>query len=47
MTGYVPQDVALYPDLSARKNLRSAAGLTGCEAALERRIDEVLGRASI
>ncbi len=41
--GYVPQDIAIYPDLSARENLRFFArlyGLSGDE--LNRRVDEVL-----
>jgi ABC-2 type transport system ATP-binding protein len=41
--GYVPQELAIYPDLNARENLRFFArlyGLTGAEAAA--RVDEVL-----
>ncbi|WP_081736623.1 ABC transporter ATP-binding protein [Amycolatopsis orientalis] len=41
--GYVPQDVALYPDLSARENLRFFGKLYRLRGkALERRVDEVL-----
>lgn len=41
--GLVPQDIALYPDLSARENLRFFGRLQGLRgAALESRIDEVL-----
>ena len=42
--GYVPQELAIYPDLSAKENLRFFGrlyGLGGVE--LRRRIDEVLG----
>jgi ABC-2 type transport system ATP-binding protein len=41
--GYVPQELAIYPDLNARENLRFFArlyGLTGTEATA--RVDEVL-----
>jgi ABC-2 type transport system ATP-binding protein len=41
--GYVPQELAIYPDLNARENLRFFArlyGLTGAEATA--RVDEVL-----
>jgi ABC-2 type transport system ATP-binding protein len=43
LIGYVPQDIALYPDLSARENLRFFGrlyGLTG--RSLEVRVDAVL-----
>lgn len=41
--GLVPQDIALYPDLSARQNLRFFGRLQGLrKALLTRRIDEVL-----
>jgi ABC-2 type transport system ATP-binding protein len=41
--GYVPQDLAIYPDLSARENLRFFARLYGMDSrSAERRIDEVL-----
>jgi ABC-2 type transport system ATP-binding protein len=41
--GYVPQDVALYPDLSARENLHFFGQLYGLGGRhLERRIDETL-----
>jgi ABC-2 type transport system ATP-binding protein len=41
--GYVPQDLAIYPDLSGRENLRFFARLYGMSGdALTRRIDEVL-----
>ena len=43
VVGYVPQDIALYPDLSAAENLRFFGrlyGLTGAE--LRARVDEVL-----
>lgn len=41
--GYVPQDIAVYPDLSARENLRFFGKLYGIpKARLEERIDEVL-----
>ena len=41
--GLVPQDIALYPDLSARENLRFFGRLQGLSGpALDRRIDEVL-----
>lgn len=46
--GFVPQELALYPDLSARDNLRFFArlyGLTGAEA--RRRCDEVLELVSL
>ena len=42
--GYVPQELAIYPDLTAKENLRFFArlyGVSGKEA--RRRIDEVLG----
>jgi ABC-2 type transport system ATP-binding protein len=41
--GYVPQDVAVYPDLSGRENLRFFAGLYDLTGALARsRVEEVL-----
>lgn len=41
--GYVPQDIAIYPDLSARENLRFFGKLYGLpKARLNTRIDEVL-----
>jgi ABC-2 type transport system ATP-binding protein len=41
--GYVPQELAIYPDLSARENLRFFAGLYGLGGvALRARVDEVL-----
>jgi ABC-2 type transport system ATP-binding protein len=43
LIGYIPQEVALYPELSARQNLRffgELYGLRGKE--LDRRVDEVL-----
>jgi len=41
--GYVPQDLAIYPDLTARENLAFFGRLYGMAAAeLNRRIDEVL-----
>ncbi|HEX6140859.1 MAG TPA: ABC transporter ATP-binding protein [Candidatus Limnocylindria bacterium] len=41
--GYVPQDLAIYPDLSARENLRFFGRLYGMQgAALRQRVDEVL-----
>ena len=43
LIGYVPQDVALYPDLSARENLRFFGRMYRMRgAALARRVDEVL-----
>jgi ABC-2 type transport system ATP-binding protein len=43
LVGYVPQDVALYPDLTARENLRFFGHLFQLRGkALERRISEVL-----
>ena len=41
--GYVPQDIAIYPDLSARENLRFFGKLYGLpKQTLDSRIDEVL-----
>ncbi len=41
--GYVPQDIALYPDLNARENLRFFGRLYGLRgAALDDRVDEAL-----
>ena len=41
--GYVPQDIAIYPDLSARENLRFFGKLYGIpKQRLGSRIDEVL-----
>ncbi|MDJ0497232.1 MAG: ABC transporter ATP-binding protein [Acidimicrobiia bacterium] len=41
--GYVPQDIAIYPDLSARENLRFFGKLYGLpKQSLDSRIDEVL-----
>ena len=41
--GYVPQDLAIYPDLSARENLRFFGRLYGLHGpALATRVDEVL-----
>jgi ABC-2 type transport system ATP-binding protein len=43
LIGYVPQDVALYPDLTARENLRFFGRMYRLRAAaLTRRVDEVL-----
>lgn len=43
LVGYVPQDVALYPDLTAAENLRFFGRLYGLgRRALERRVGEVL-----
>ena len=43
MIGYVPQDLAIYPDLTARENLRFFARLYGMKGREVRsRIDEVL-----
>lgn len=42
--GYVPQDIAIYPDLTARENLRFFGKLYGiAKTRLDERIDEVLG----
>jgi ABC-2 type transport system ATP-binding protein len=41
--GYVPQDIAVYPDLTGRENLRFFAGLYGLTGLPSRaRVDEVL-----
>ncbi|MGV3758074.1 MAG: ATP-binding cassette domain-containing protein, partial [Actinomycetota bacterium] len=41
--GYVPQDIALYPDLTAAENLRFFGSLYELRGAgLRRRVDEVL-----
>lgn len=41
--GYMPQDLAIYPDLSVEENLALFGRLAGMEAeAIERRTDEVL-----
>ena len=41
--GYVPQDLAIYPDLTARENLRFFGGLQRLRGPdLNRRVDEVL-----
>jgi len=41
LIGYVPQDIALYPDLSARENLRFFGRIYGLRGkGLERRINE-------
>jgi ABC-2 type transport system ATP-binding protein len=41
--GYVPQEIAIYPDLSARENLRFFGKLYGLHGAeLNRRMDDVL-----
>jgi ABC-2 type transport system ATP-binding protein len=43
LIGYVPQDVALYPDLTARENLRFFGRMYRLRGArLDRRVDEVL-----
>ncbi|WP_020524783.1 ABC transporter ATP-binding protein [Catelliglobosispora koreensis] len=42
--GYVPQELALYPDLTGRENLRFFAKLYGLRSSeTKRRVDEVLG----
>jgi len=46
--GPVPQNLALYPKLTARENLRFFGGLYGLSGAgLERRIDDLLGIAGL
>ncbi len=41
--GYVPQEIAVYPDLTGRENLRFFGRLNGLERdELDRRVDEVL-----
>lgn len=43
LVGYVPQDVALYPDLTARENLSFLGRLYGLRAsALAKRVDDAL-----
>ncbi len=42
LIGYIPQEIALYPELSARQNLRFFGELYGLRGkALEQRVDEV------
>ncbi len=40
--GLVPQDLAIYPDLTARENLRFFGKLYGIEGTLSERVDEIL-----
>jgi ABC-2 type transport system ATP-binding protein len=43
LLGYIPQEIALYPELSARQNLRFFGQLYGLRGkALDRRVDEIL-----
>jgi len=40
--GLVPQDLAIYPDLTARENLRFFGKLYGMKTTLNQRVDEIL-----
>ena len=40
--GLVPQDLAIYPDLTARENLRFFGKLYGIDETLDERVDEIL-----